>query len=266
MRRTIVIALINIIALVLGMEIILRVIDPWGALALRDNIITLHDNMIWTEDRNRLPAGVYTFPNFSVTILDDGTRLVPDAIDHDCTIAIVGDSIAWGHGADDDTQWINLVAQQVDARIINAAMTGYNSTDVLRTIDDVDADGYVYLVFRNDAAERLQPYWHLQDLSALGVYRWWLDQRWDRFALRYNYAAQYRGIDRFLDDIEAMSRDDVLLMGFEGDVLAIAAGAILIPPYTSVVSVVDPHADVIGNRQLADAALPVVAEFVEAIC
>lgn len=87
----------------------------------------------------------------TITINENTTRYLPDAHDHACKIAIVGDSMAWGWEVDDHDTWANLLASHVDAELVNWAVPGYNLLQVLETIDQLQSyDGFIYLFFEND--------------------------------------------------------------------------------------------------------------------
>ena len=88
---------------------------------------------------------------YDVTVLDNHTRLVPDTNPSaTCTIAIIGDSVSFGMGVDDEETFANLIARNYPVQIINTARPGYNAQQALWLADFYPADGYIYLHINND--------------------------------------------------------------------------------------------------------------------
>ena len=50
----------------------------------------------------------------------------------------MGDSVTFGYGVDDDQTWVDGMARALpDVHVINAGVSGFNSTNVLRTLSAV---------------------------------------------------------------------------------------------------------------------------------
>lgn len=137
--------LLVVLLVVVSVEMVLRT-DPFGVLRYLDFGSSVQ------SDGHTLSKQTIQIPNGVITVLDTGTRYVPDSGLGDCKIAIVGDSMSWGWSVDDHVTWVNLIAQNVPfAEIVNYAVPGYNVQDVHQTIMNYPQyDGYIYLYFEND--------------------------------------------------------------------------------------------------------------------
>src|SRR5688572_9029835 len=83
-------------------EILLRSVDPWGLYYFQD--LEVMGNTIFQADPVRgylMPDGDYTFTRWRAHIRDGGRVLPATNIQADCTIAILGDSVAFGYGVND---------------------------------------------------------------------------------------------------------------------------------------------------------------------
>ena len=264
-RRLTVVVCVNIILVVVGFELLLRLVDPWGALAYFGDIGVLNRSYIRPENRHLLPADTYEFNDWTATILDDYTRLVSATSPQACSIAFVGDSVTFGMGVDDDDTWVNLLAAELpDIQFKNAGLPGYNSEDVIDTIASLDADGYVYLIVNNDADPRLVITQERKRGSAWNTYIYMFEKRTSGLADATEIVVE-QGVRRFdLDIAHLHAMDDVMMVGFENE--SLGADVTSIPLYTSSISQSDPHADVDGNKQIAAHMLPLVQDFSAEVC
>jgi hypothetical protein len=272
-RRGIVKIIIAIISSVFLLEILLRLIDPWGAVTYFTAGGPTLDLYIPYNERDVLPAGEYHFSTWTTHINPDHTRLVPDNDAGNCRIAFVGDSVTFGLGVDDAETWVNLLAMNHPAwDVVNAGVAGYNSYAVRLTIADTSADAYIYLITNNDAEYQLfhpvvEPRRGYQ--PALQIY--W--RVWQIHRQGYEHPPQMLGSQRRFDrDIAVLAEDtDVLSVGFANDDLAQSAyeqypSVILLPAYTATISFADPHPNAVGHQQIAAALDPFVTEYVQAQC
>jgi hypothetical protein len=273
MLRKIAYALLGFSLSILLLEILLRFVDPWGAVTYFTAGGPTPDLYIPYNERDVLPVGEYHFPTWTANINPDHTRLVPDNGAGNCHIVFVGDSVTFGLGVDDAETWVNLLAMNHPAwDVVNAGVAGYNSYAVRLTIADTAADTYVYLITNNDAEyQRFHPVVEPRRgyQSSLQIY--W--RVWQIHRQGYEHPPQMLGSERRFDrDIAAIAkRDNVLIAGFETDDLAQSAyeqyaSVILLPAYTATISFADPHPNAIGHQQIAAALDPFVTEYVQAQC
>ena len=273
MRRRIIYAGIGFCLSILLLEMLLRFIDPWGAVTYFTAGGPTLDLYIPYGERDVLPAGDYRFPTWTAHINPDHTRYVPDNGVGDCRVAFVGDSVTFGLGVNDAETWVNLLAANHPAwDMVNAGVAGYNSLAVRFTIADTPADVYIYLITDNDAAFQLfhpvvTPQRGYQ--PALQIYwRVWQIQRQG-----YEFPQQMIGsVRRFDRDIAALSEQtQVLVVGFADDELAQSAheqypAVVLLPKYTETISFADPHPNIAGHQQIAAVIDPFVTAHVQSQC
>ena len=255
------------------LEILLRVFDPWGAVAYFSDGNTVSTLYIPVGRRDVLPQGQYRYPTWTATIRADYSRYVPDNGRGACQVAFVGDSVTFGLGVNDAETWVSLLARlHPEWTVINAGISGYNSYGVRLTIDVTPADVYVYLISPNDAELQL---FHADIASppsyqpALKIYwRIWQIQRQG-----YEHPPQMIGDERRFDrDIAALAQiENLLIVGFANDPLAQSAQAqfpdvILMTPYSERISFADPHPNVVGHQQIAAAIESAVIETVQSYC
>ena len=282
-RRMIIFVIVILVSLVLELELILYLIDPWG-LKYFDDLATIWQTVVVHPTRGFvLPPGEYKFSHWKATELTNSIRLLPDNRNGSCQVIFFGDSVTWGHGVNDSETWVNLIAGQMpEINAVNAAFDGYNSENVRRGIADFpDAKVIIYMINGNDT-ERTYGYsngWPYQPhLSMTEKYvRYFLVVKGqlpgDAAAPTLNEAGLGGETDpnvvRFRSDIEAMSRDKrVLLIGFDNqfDDLKKPFGILSIPFYKDRVSLVDAHPNPKGSREMAAAILPLVRHAVARRC
>lgn len=152
MKRLIRILAISILITLFGIEAALALLDPMGFTyyAEMPRHISLRDEI---ASGSAIRPGTYTFREFSMTVLPDYSRRVPDTSENaDYTLVILGDSVTFGWGVNDDQTFANIIAQaHPDWHVINAGVTGYNSDNARRHMTLYPgADRYIYLTIYND--------------------------------------------------------------------------------------------------------------------
>lgn len=258
-RRTLITILLSIIFFVLLLEGLLS-LDPLGFVHFRDHI-NLIKHAVPSAAGYTYAPGQYDLARNTVTMLEDGTRLVPNTdTEAEKVLVFVGDSVTFGYGVDDEETFANLVAQQLPGvRIYNAGITGYNSTNILRQVQQYpNADAIVYLITNNDddgeviiSFDREFP-----DYSWLAVYAINLPPLLFPNDLRPVYDT-----DRYLRDVAQIAADPrTLIVGYDDRLTPITPGAVRIAPYTTRNSISDGHPDTEGHRFIADQLLPLIRE------
>ncbi len=269
------------------LEVVLRVLDPWGLIYFEDLATMGNEQFIPDDQRGYLiPDGSYAFRSWSATI-QAGGRVLPDAnTDAACELVILGDSVAFGYGVNDDQTWANLAAAQLPGvHLRNLAMPRYNSTNVLQTLQAYpDANGYVYLIINNDFDTAINP--AEQYFAGSGAGQPWL--------VRYMNFAIFRsgGTDRVeMDSVNTTVMEDTpqvtrffsevdTLLTYENVWLAAFANesltntlldraypiTVLTYPAQRRISIADYHLNPQGNQELATEILPLFKEIQQAVC
>lgn len=251
-----------ILALLLG-EVLLGRFDPLGFGYYRDQDM-LNPYLIADPRGYTFQMGTYVLSASTFTILPDGTRRVPDTPSSaDTTLVFMGDSVTFGYGVNDDQTWVNRVARQLpDVHIVNAGVSGFNSTNVLRTLALYpDAQALVYLIINNDAYPENRPkFGRARSPAAIS----WLEV----YLLNLpNYlfplSEPQNDLPRYLDEVRKISADQrVLLVGFNEDfsrmTIRDCCAVSLIERGTDRVSPADGHPGVRGNQEIAQQMLPLL--------
>jgi lysophospholipase L1-like esterase len=259
-KRALVILCISILSSIAGVEVLLRTLDPLGAVYF-ENSNTYFDATIPDETGYALVPGSTYLKGWSFSILNDGTRITPD-ISEGKRVVFVGDSITFGLGVNDEDAWVYKVCADLKIRCVNAGRAGYAASNVADVASQYPAACVVFLTISNDdeararySEKRYTPY-----PSAIAENMSWL-------FVRRNYSIFVRKDKGSFS--EAMSRLehrlDTLILAFDdgtyGNAAAKQYGAVLIPDYISRISVLDPHPDAEGNRQIAEAITPVIEQW-----
>lgn len=277
-------------ALIVGMtllmlEILLRVIDPWGMAYFND--LSKLGNEVFTSDDERgyiLPEGTHQFSTWDATI-DSVARIIPEtASDASCRIAILGDSVAFGYGVNDADVWVNQIADDLpDVSFINFGVPRYNSTNVLMTFETYnDYDAYLYLIINNDIDDAIDPETQYFAGGGEGL----------PYLVRYTNYAIFRGggtayedptdpnrqvrdippVRRFFDELDTLIDDDrIYLAAFE---LQPLTNTLLARDYDIIVltyppqrnSYVDYHLNAEGNGELGEQLMPLLEQMVMEQC
>jgi hypothetical protein len=263
-RRAVIVALLSLLATIGTIEGGLRLFDPWGIARYEADIYILAAASQPDPVRNVVYSpGVVTFSNFSMTVLPDHSRAVPDTSAAGCTIAFLGDSVTLGWGVNDEATWVNLVARELPGvHVVNTGVSGYSIYDIEATMKTVKADGYFYLLIVNDN-RRMR---HAKT-TAKPDYRSAIDRNLAWFMLGRDLDPPFD--DAFYAVLEKMISKGVAVAAFDeppGRGAAARYPVKLIPMYTSWLSFIDRHADAEGNRQIAASVLPIVTELAATRC
>lgn len=265
-RRRLIAALIGVLlALLLG-EALLARFDPLGFVYFRDQAY-LASQIVPDPRGYAFRPGAYPL-SFAPTILPDGTRAVPDTnVSAETTLVFIGDSVTFGYGVDDDQTWVNRIARALPAaHVVNAGVSGYDSANVARAVDQYpDADALVYLIVNNDAEPEKQPdFDHPRPPDAsswLALYLLHLPEYLSPVSAEAEIA---RGdLPRYFDDLRAILADDrVLALAFDDAFGRMTVergfGISLIERGEDRVSPADGHPGARGNQQIAAQILPLV--------
>lgn len=270
--RLLVPPLVTVLLVVLTLEGLLRLVDPWGAHYF-DDLSTLWDNIVTDPHRGTvLPPGVYQFANWTAVQDDRSVRHLPASAHGPCKVLLVGDSLTWGHGVNDGDTWANLLAGQLpQADILNAGQDGYNSENTRGTIRDFpDADVIVYLIIGNDAEPTIGVHTQRR-VSMIKKYLTYFTEVMIKKPPVVS-AAEVSDTSRFLSDLAVIHQDDrVVLVSFEPQSLIPSAVAVqyrvnFIPLYHHPISRIDGHPNPDGNKEIAASMLPIVRRAIDARC
>lgn len=254
-RRILLLALLCLTVVLLLLEAALRFIDPIGIYRYFADYNALTALSLPAPDGLRYTPGTHRFAMYSVTIGLDGFRAVPGNRGGNCRIVFLGDSVSFGMGS--DVSFVDILAPDLPATVINAGIPAYSAANVAREIDLIPADGYIWLIIENDDAPAAT--WQRpsgQFPSATALYLGWLfpgDVQGSHDTARFTRHAA-----------PVIARDDVLAFAFEGMALtteAQAMGAHVIPFYTHTVSQRDAHPPPAGAAEIADAMRDSVTNF-----
>ena len=269
-RRSLIALLLGILLAILLSEALLARLDPLGFAYFRDQM-TLASLIVPDPRGYNFRSGTHVLSEFAFTLLPDGlyagTRAVPDTNPTAAkTLVFVGDSVTFGYGVDDAQTWVNLVARQrPDWQVVNAGVSGYNSTNVRRSVAQYPAaDALVYLIVNNDAEPE-----NLPDLSPappdmgswLALYLVNLPEYLHPVSADELIA---RGeIARYFADLRAIRTDGrVRLVAFDDAFGRLTArefpDVALIERGTDRVSPADGHPGVRGNQEIAAQMLPLL--------
>jgi hypothetical protein len=277
-HRILSISLFSVIAVAVGMEGLLRLIDPWGAYRYNEDGSRLFSLSVIDADRDyALPPGKYEFTGWSVNIQPNKSRVVPDTNNNaPCTVTAVGDSMTFGYGVSDADTWVNLVAQEMqDVHFINAGFNGYNIESILKLMRLYPADGYIYLLIYNDAEELLDRSVQTESIGRSAV-KTYID--WSRFLTESRYALTApisdEKVKRFFAVFDQVLEYPVMVFAFpnkpgtlENQVLLKYGDRVnLLEPYTGANSVVDSHPNALGHQQIASAMKDDIRQFIHAVC
>lgn len=264
----------------LAIEVLLRVVDPWG-MSYFDDLAYMGDELFSVHPQRGyyIPDGTYQLSHWSATFAD-GARVLPDNnTQATCEVVILGDSVAFGYGVDDADAWANLIAQALaNVRLVNTALPRYNSTNVLGSLQAFpDGDAYLYLIIENDIENAINPATHTFAGQGVGipqivryanffVFRGTSTPIWESGGSGYPTEGIHRDsplIQRFFGELDQILQDErVELAAFAGYAITNTLLArdydvqvLDYPPHP--ISFADDHLNEIGNRELATQMLPI---------
>lgn len=276
-------AFIIIIITLVMIEILLRILDPWGFVYFGD-LAKMSSSFV--DDDNRiysLPDGEYQFSNWTATVSNQ-LRSTPNTNpDADCRIALLGDSVTFGYGVNDEETWGNILAEEYpDVYLMNTGVTTYPIEPIVDTYQlyQDEVDGFLYLIISNDGHDANDTRNENVDnptrnipLSLLyfGYYLIQLDvietpETVDGMAEEH--------INRFLENMEILAEEEhIAFMSFdEKQITEVALDAgydvNVLPPYPNEyrISFLDVHLNATGNQVLAQQIAPILNELIENSC
>lgn len=245
------------------LEGIFRFVDPFGYHRYFTDLRLFVENLVDDDEMGIMPLpGQYQFSNWILTIREDGRRVVADTSSADCTLAFMGDSVTFGWGSDDTVNFVNRYAAEHDnVFVTNGAMNGYNIDQIADRFEAIEADAYVYLVTYNDD----KPPYGINPISQVSALYLYMAQR-----LIFVPYQDQPIIDGFTESLnQLVSRDDTLVIGFDGHLLTedvVDAGGVAVEPYTSRLSQADEHPDALGHEQIYEVIRPLVEQHVAEQC
>lgn len=276
-------ALIIILITLLMIEVLLRVLDPWGFVYF-DDLSKMSAAFI--DDENRiysLPDGEYQFNNWTAT-MSNQLRFTPNTNpEADCRIALLGDSVTFGYGVSDDETWVNILAEQYpDVYLMNTGVTTYPIEPIIGTytVYQDEADGFLYLIISNDGHdadntrnENIDNPTRNVPLSLLyfGYYLIRLDII-DTPETVEGMSEEH--ISRFLDNMAILAEEDsIAFISFDEKEItdvALTAGYDIhvLPPYPNEhrISFLDVHLNAAGNAVLAEEIAPILDDLIAQSC
>jgi len=262
----------------LMLEVALRLFNPLGVYGLVYDLNIMNPKQMMHDWGRVMRPGVYDLYSSVMTIDEDHYRVIPaNNPEANCTIVIVGDSVAQGYRVSDEDIWVNHIAAAFQSvNFINASNYARNIDDAQLTITvHDDADGYLYLVVDNDHEESIG----IEDtapthrITAIGVYftamQEMLSYR-EETGTDVELTGPQSTIDEQLAHFYAVLDDIVqdertLVIGFEGD-YDFSPPVQQIPPYTDVISPIDPHPNPQGHRFIAGQVRPILEAWLPMVC
>lgn len=235
----------------------LKFVDPLGIHAYSQWIHWTQANRLPHASGFVHPTGTYTIAGSTLTIGDDGLRVVPETnTDADCTVALIGDSVAFGFGvSDDETFAYHLTQALPNVHIINASRQGYDGNNLIWAVETVEADIYIYVMVVNDS----QPATGIYPMPPLPNV---LSQHIAYFVARSRHAPTY-DYENFEAVMDTMQSVDALVFDATGGSPLVAVAE----TYTDVIpldrtppeyriSYADSHPSALGHQAIAETILP----------
>lgn len=262
-RHKILLILFSFAVVLLLLEVALRLVDPYGMSYFHDTGDVLRNTQDISDTLYILNPGTYHLNNFTLTVKGDHTRLVPDTSASDCIIVAIGDSVTMGHGVNDADTWVNQLALVFpDVQFINAGVNGYNSEQVLLSIDRFpQADGFVYYIVDNDVGDTILP---KRDKSHSSYVSMYIQYALVRSSLRGQAEPIYT---RFWQDIETLlSRDDLIAFNMADNLQPDMPLSVHFLAWHENISAVDGHPTANAHRALADKMQPYVQDLISRVC
>jgi hypothetical protein len=255
LRSFLIVALLTVAAV----EVFLRVFDPWGA-RYYDNVQQLWEATAPDPSGYTFRPGVHPFGLSTFTIEADGTRRVPGSVDGGRRVAFVGDSVTFGQGVNDDETWVSLVCAELTLDCTNYGRSSYQVPNILELVRTLDGCVVWYTIPNDTGARMHQP---TPNYAYVPYSAYYLR------AVLGTVPSAYPYVEDVHTPMYAMlaNRPDMLVLASRGDQygerMRDQFGAVLIAGHTVGISRIDGHANAEGNRQIADAAAPVIADWLE---
>jgi hypothetical protein len=267
--RIVAIILITLTLTTSAVEAFLWFVDPLGIATYiydQNSIVTIADAEGYTLDPGEHAMRYWTF-----TIDSEGNRVLPPS-DSDCLIRFVGDSVTFGESVNDDETFAYKTALAYpDVRFINEAKMGYNLGNIMYLVNNLPADGYIYLVSDNDDGAmwaRPPENWGERRIlpprqSAFRSYLLTLQQ--------IQTPPAPPDMEAFWRDFDVLwNRDDVLIIALESPLSAQIAERYpalnRIPWFPHRVSWIDGHPTPAGHDHILEHIEPYLREFIPTRC
>lgn len=270
-RQNIILSLTSLLISLLFAEMMMRLIDPLGVYHYYLELGQINELAIPDDTRAfAYKPGSFDLDTWKMQINSNGNRVVPHAAaSSSCRLATIGDSVTFGLGVNDNQTWPDLVAQDlsgVDA--INPSKPGYNAANFMPLIKATPATAYVYLAIANDTEPPAKFIPHGQSIapeSALADYLYY----WVKTRPGTAHAQDMSGYISDLGDLLTMP--NVLIVSVKGnafnDALRVARpDTVIIPVWTKVISIGDPHPSAAGHREIETAILPHLYPWLLSFC
>ncbi len=238
-------------------ELALVLFDPLGVVFVLD-FTAFRSWIVPAADGYAMPPGSYHFSNWIMTVDQNGNRVTPAAVDGGARVLFYGDSVTMAWGVGDGVTWPNIVTQRLELDGANYGRTGYSAAAIDELMARTSGEScVVFLSVQNDAAV-------LGDLptSAAPGYKPMILRYVDFFrSLNGDGPQDLEAYDTAMRRIAGRPNTLVLALGDEYAATAAAYGALAVPMYTGRIAAADAHADLAGNRELADAITPLVSDW-----
>ena len=261
MKRGLLVSLVSILFCIGALEAALRIADPLGVVYFDDIGYLWSTRHEAAHGYDHIPGSYTLGDRFGFTIMPDGNRYTPGAWRGGPRVTFVGDSQTFGYGVNDAETWVSRVASALRIDALNIARSGYNIENIASQLEGVTGC-VVWLTISNDpgAAVRYSDAGN-DPHSYIGN------------TLRVLYSSQASYTTAPITDAvrplyEAIAaRPNTLIIALDdnnyGKIVREKYGALIIPYFTSRISPTDAHADSEGNRQIAEAVLPILDNWLD---
>ena len=251
-------------------ELLLKVVDPWGADAYFYDIFSMFAAYVPENGYYTLPDGTYEFRHWSATMAEQQRVTPATAAEAACRIVVVGDSMAYGYGVNDDETWVNHLADKnPEVRFENYGVVAASSQNIRARVERLDTDGIIYLFFRNNRKDPITiPERQSGYQSSLGAYLYYVQVATsDASAPPLSPDALS---ERFLEDMQYLSSvDNLLMLGFDdwlSNYVADEYGLTIIPDFEEAISLADAHPTAAEHVKIAENMQPHVETFIADVC
>ncbi len=270
-----IIGVLLMVIITLGMiEATLYFLDPLGVVTYLHSFAMLWETSAPSETGYTFVIGEHEMLNYSYTINEDESRLVPATNSNaNCTIAAIGDSLTFGMGVEDNETWVNILAETYpEIEFLNYGRPVFAAGNVLRSYNAYSADAYMWLIVDNDDFPDRE-YHHSDGDYPLATRLYWLYVIYPAIFGKLPFDVLYESGETSTNDGSSPSADvaeviaeDTLIFGFDELPTNNIEQAIIIPKFTEQNSPMDAHPSVVGNQQIADGILPYMDDFIREHC
>lgn len=252
--------LLCVILILASVDALLWHVDPLGIRAYFYGQIAQQGVVRPASHGYDIAHGTHDFINFSVTIGSDGNRIVPAAQERDCSIGVLGDSVTFGWGVDDEETYVNLLAQNYpDVAWRNLSRSGYSAANIVGLHDSYQADAYIWLIINNDHEGRWNGSFN-RPTSLPSA-----SQLYFEYALFPTQRDSVVDLDTYASSVNLLA-DDTLFFGFDEPPANSTTQAIILEKYTETVSVFDQHPNAQGHRDIAQGMIAHLDPYIQDTC